>query len=365
VAEYVSEADQFLSDLTEMRLFSGAVLVARNREVLFSKGYGFADREREIPNTPQTKFRLVALNSQFNAMGILILQAQEKLDAEDSICKYLPDCAPAWEPITIHHLLCRAAGLAIYLNDPGFAEGLEESLATHMPPEDVNALIKDEPLRYQPGEERDFMSGGSEQFLLAQIIENVSGIPYHEFLEQHIFAPLGMQDTGPVDAEVVLALEYRAGSSRRLPAADTSVLRGVTSVYSTLEDLLRWDEALYTEELVPQALLNQMFADHGEFAKHPFDLTTIGFGYSEDYGRTGAGYAWAMGEQFGHRDFMSWGASLTPRLMMEEEGRWLGFSDYIDRFPDDRVTIIVLTNLLEADAIPVGAKLAKLLFKPR
>ena len=336
-AEYASEADIFLKALVDMGLFSGAVLVARDQEILFSKGYGLADREQETPNTPQTQFRLVGIGVQFTAMAILILQDQGKLEVQDPICTYLSGCPAAWEPITIHHLLVHSSGLPGYIGlmDPG-------RLATPLPPEDLISLISDSPLEYQPGEKIDFWVGGTEAYLLAQIIEQASGVSYDEFLQQNIFAPLEMQHTGPVDAQANLALGYDNDSSHLAPAVDKSIEPGGTALASTVEDLLRWDQALYTEKLVAQALLDEMFADRGGFTGNGAEM-------ADDTGRSGAAYLGYAGEQFGRRDFLYWG--ILP-----------GSADLIDRYPDDWVTIIVLSNQGNVDATVVATGLAKRLF---
>src|SRR5687767_9892637 len=106
-----SEIDTYLNTLVHLGSFSGSVLIARNGKVLLSKGYGFADREQKIPNTPQTKFRLGSITKQFTAMAIIILEAQGKLEVQDPICNYLSKCPEAWETITIHHLLTHTSGI--------------------------------------------------------------------------------------------------------------------------------------------------------------------------------------------------------------------------------------------------------------
>jgi CubicO group peptidase (beta-lactamase class C family) len=357
--DFASAAPEYVQGRVDFDTFSGAVLVAREGQTLFGKGYGLADRDKGTANTPQTRFRLIAVNSQFNTVAVLMLQAQGKLALQDPICTHLPDCPASWEPVTIHHLLHNASGLPGYLN-PLYKEGI---LGTPFAPEDVTPLIRDSPLRFQPGEEIDYFSGGSEQFLLARIVELASDVSYKEFLQQQIFTPLYMNDTGSVDAHADVALEYKDGFSPPTPVEDMSVVRGVMSVYSTVEDLLRWDQALYTDQLVPTELLDQMFADYGRYSDqedHPY----IDFDYAEVYGRTGAGYSWATRERFGRRDFMSWGGTLEVRDLDDvmRVHPWHTFVDYVDRYPDDRVTIIVLSNQGDVNAPAVGTGLAKLLF---
>jgi CubicO group peptidase (beta-lactamase class C family) len=339
-AEYAAAADEFITKLVDGGFFNGAVLVARDGEVLFSRGYGFADRESETPITPQTRFRLGGLNAQFTAMAILILQDQGKLDVQDPVCTYLPDCPAAWESLTIHHVLSHSSGLDTYL--ARLAEG--RRLATPLPPEDVIALISDLPLRYPPGEKTDG-SWGSEPFLLAQIVERASGTTYDDFVQESIYTPLGMDDSGPAgETDEDLAIAYASSSTYLAPAIDDSVVHGFASHWSTVEDLLRWDQALYTEKLVPQAVLDQMFTTHGTFRGESVD-------FAKQHGLSGAAYFWFVGEQFGRRDFLYWGG--TP-------GSW----DYIDRYPDDQVTIIMLINQENVDPWIAGTKLAELLFEP-
>jgi len=121
--------DKTLSFLTEKESFTGAVLVARNGEVLLSQGYGLADRDKNLPNTPQTKYRLGSTTKQFTAMAIVILQAQGKLNVQGPICRYIPECPAAWQEVTIHHLLTHTSGIPNFTNFPDY-----ETTKAHLPP---------------------------------------------------------------------------------------------------------------------------------------------------------------------------------------------------------------------------------------
>jgi CubicO group peptidase (beta-lactamase class C family) len=178
-----SEVDTYLNSLVRIGSFSGSVLMARNGEVLLTKGYGFADREHKISNTPQTKFRLGSITKQFTAMAIIILEAQDKLDAQDPICKYLTECPEAWATITIHHLLTHTSGIPNFTDFPDY----RRTSATPSAPEETIDRFQDEPLDFQPGESWSYSNSG--YILLGHIIERVSNQSYEEFLQENIFTP--------------------------------------------------------------------------------------------------------------------------------------------------------------------------------
>ena len=142
-----SKIDKILSDHIERETFTGSALVARNGEILLSKGYGWADRDNRIPNTPQTKYRLGSITKQFTAMAILILQTQGKLDVQEPICPYIPECPDSWQDITIHHLLSHTSGIPDLTGFPDF----DTFKARPSPPEQTIALFRDKPLDFQPG----------------------------------------------------------------------------------------------------------------------------------------------------------------------------------------------------------------------
>ena len=127
--------------------FNGSVLVAKDGNILLAKGYGLANAEHEIPNTPETKFRLGSITKQFTATAILILQDQGKLKVEDLIGKYLSDAPKAWEKVTIHHLLTHTSGIPSYTDDPSYRKSMTK-------PETVESMIarfKDKPLEFRAG----------------------------------------------------------------------------------------------------------------------------------------------------------------------------------------------------------------------
>ena len=143
-----SKIDKTLNFLTERESFTGSVLVARNGEVLLSQGYGLADLGKDLPNTPQTKYRIGSLTKQFTAMAILMLKAQNKLKIQDSICRFIPECPATWQDITIHHLLTHTSGITDFIGFPDY----DTTKSTPSSPLQTIARFQDSPLDFQPGE---------------------------------------------------------------------------------------------------------------------------------------------------------------------------------------------------------------------
>lgn len=326
---HVSEIEAYLDGRAEIGDLRGAVLIAQDGKVLLSKGYDFADRAQKIRNTPQTKFRLGSVTKQFTAMAILILQSQGKLDVQDRICAYLSECPADWEEITIHHLLTHTSGI------PGFTEFIDYNRrkATPSPPEETIDRFKEKPLNFQPGESWRYSNSG--YVLLGWIIERVSGQSYEMFLQENIFTPLQMKDTGYDHNQDDLAVGYK-DRFRKADFIDMSIPYAAGALYSTVEDLYRWDQALYTEQLVPQDLLDEMFAAHAAIP----DSRSSELAY---------GYGWMIGTEDGRRIY-------------EHGGGIDGFVAVITRYPDDKTTIIILSNQQTTQIESIRRKLAQMLF---
>ena len=306
-----SKIDKVLNSLTEREAFTGAVLVARNGEVLLSQGYGLADLDKNLPNTPQTKYRLGSITKQFTAMAILMLQAQDKLNVQDPICRYISECPTMWQDVTIHHLLTHTSGIP---NLTDFRD-YQATKATPSPPEQTIARFKDKPLDFPPGEQWRYSNSG--YIVLGYIIEQASGQPYEMFLQQYIFEPLEIKNTGYDHNDGSLAIGYTGthGLWREADYIDMTIPYAAGALYSTVEDLYRWDQALYTEQLVSKDLVDLMFTPH---AKMPISDLSYGYG-------------WAVGKMNNHQ-------------VVGHGGGIEGFATEIRRYIDDKVTIIVLSN---------------------
>jgi len=304
-----SKIDKVLNSLTERDAFTGAVLVARNGEVLLSKGYGLADWDKNLPNNPHTKYRLGSITKQFTAMAILMLQAQDKLNVRDPVCLYISECPTTWQDITIHQLLTHTSGIPNFIKFINY----EATKATPSSPEQTIARFKDKPLDFPPGEQWSYSNSG--YIVLGYIIEQVSGQSYEAFLQQNIFEPLQMKDTGYDHNDGSLAIGYTGILWTEADYIDMTIPFAAGGLYSTVEDLYRWDQALYTEQLVSQDLLDLMFTPHAK-------LPVTGLSY---------GYGWYIGEMNNHN-------------VVGHGGGIEGFATEIRRYIDDKVTIIVISN---------------------
>ena len=324
------QVDAMLNQLVEANQFSGSVLIAQAGQVLVSKGYGLADQAQNLPNTPQTKFRLGSLTKQFTAVAILMLQAQGALDVQDPICNYLPDCPPAWQTITIHHLLTHTAGLPNFTDFPDY----EASKQLPTTPEQTISRFQDKPLDFEPGEGWNYSNSG--YIVLGSIIEQASGQPYADFLQTHIFTPLGMTSTGYEDDASQLAIGYANGATVA-DVIDMSIPFAAGALYSTVEDLYLWDQALATEKLLPQALLDAMFTPWAAIPE------SNGLHY---------GYGWLVGEQFGHQ-------------VVGHNGSIEGFAASFMRFPNEQVVIIALSNLQATNPNAISQQLAQIVFEEK
>jgi len=287
--------------------FNGSVLVAREGQILYSKGFGMADAANGIPNTPETRFRLGSITKQFTAMSILILESRGQLSSTDLVCDFVESCPAGWEEITIEHLLAHTSGIFGFTELPDFDDTVAAT------PQETVAEVADIPLPWKPGQNFSYSNTG--YVLLGMVIEKVSGVTYEQFLEENIFGPLGMDASGYDHGDAGLAVGYRTGFDPA-PALDMSVPYAAGGLYSTVLDMARWDAALYTEQLVPAEYQEKMFTPLVSIT----DLA--GFGYA---------YGLSVGESRG-------------RTEVFHDGGINGFFTFYGRFPDEQVGVVVLTN---------------------
>src|ERR1700733_5463335 len=186
----VARMDQVAQSFVDSKAFMGSVLVARKSEILLSKGYGLANLEWNIPNSPSTKFRLGSVTKQFTAACILLLEERGKLKVEDPVKKHMPDAPPSWDKVTIYHLLTHTSGIPSFTGFPDY----RSTEAAPTTPEKLVARFRDKPLEFQPGEKWNYSNSG--YVLLGYLIEKVSGQKYAAFVQENIFTPLGMKDSG-------------------------------------------------------------------------------------------------------------------------------------------------------------------------
>src|SRR5512138_1436666 len=224
-----SKLQTALWPLADTGKLSGAVLVARDGQVVFSQAYGLADVENNLFNSTNTKFHIGTLSKQFTAMAILLLQQQGRLNVQDPVCNYIDDCPPAWAPITIHELLIHTSGIHEFNNIPG----IEKLIDQRVTPLQIVDQFRDLPLDFTPGERYSFSNSG--YMLLGVIIEKASSQTYGDFVQQAIFDPLQMKNSGYEDDDAT-GPEYASGyKTRDTPAifVDKSINFSSAGLYST------------------------------------------------------------------------------------------------------------------------------------
>ena len=322
ILDRATQMDAYLSGLAKQDAFSGAVLVAYQGHVLVSRGYGLANREQALAATAHTRFRLASVTKPLTAIGVLRLVAQGRVNLDAAICTYFAPCPPAWQPLTVAHLLHHTSGLADYADFADFPN-FEQLPAT---PEQVVARFRDLPLTFAPGSLYDYCN--SNFLLLSLIIERVTGQPYADYMRAELFAPLGMENTGldPGDFSPLGGTRGYASGALDIPL-NVSNLYGAGNLYSTVEDLYKLTQALDTGSLLPPDLVTQM--------------TTPGLG------RYGLGW---MIEQRG------------PNRLVYHPGSMSGVATWFGRYPDVGLTVIVLSNDYYANVSSIAESLAAQLF---
>ena len=302
------------------------VLVAKDGAPVFRGSFGLANREWGIKSEPDVEYRIGSITKQFVAAAILQLVEAQKLSLDDHISKFIANTPPTWREITIRHLLTHTSGIPNFTALPEF----DGRTWLYKSAEDVVGLVHDRPLDAAPGASFNYDNTG--YVILGLVVQKVSGRSLGDYLSSHIFTPLGMSHTGFVSDQV---LPHRATGYVHEGTAwlDTGwmsnvIESGAGGLYSTVDDLLRWDQALYDPKLLGLADLKPMFTDYG----HGF-----GFGY-------------VIGSEGGHRVW--W-----------HNGHTDGFGGIMARYPDDKLTIIVLSNDDGAHVEALSRDLAAMLLK--
>jgi CubicO group peptidase (beta-lactamase class C family) len=331
--------DHLLTERLQRHQFSGSVLVSVKGKVLLAKGYGYANVAQQRPNTVNTEFRIGSITKQFTAMAILELQAAGKLSVHDKLCRYVHPCPTAWAPITLQELLSHTSGFPTRATIPGVTSDMTKPISVAQ----GIALIKRIPLDRAPGTSFEYSNYNFD--LLGSIIEQVSGQTYAAYLQQSIFAPLLLQQTGyDVDHPDLRthALGYSAWSTVA-PYVDISWPFAAGALYSSVVDLWHWDETLLSDTLILRTATTDMLAAH---------TTTCPAGaVACPYNATAAryGYGWFSGTLSGH-------------LVINHGGDINGFTAMNEFMPDDGIVIVLLSNQANSGASTfLGLALAQLM----
>jgi CubicO group peptidase (beta-lactamase class C family) len=288
-AAFVRASGEAVDRIAREDGFSGVILIARGDRVLLRRAAGLADRERNIPNTPETRFPLASVTKQFTAAAIMLLVEDGKISLADPISKYFPiskdfvASPPEWKDVTIKHLLTHSSGIG-----------------------DTNSAA----LLFAPG--TDYRYSNTGYWLLTGAIEKASGQSFGEFLRSRIFAKLGMDHTSntPGPNDIIRGYSRSPDGQRQSgEPLDPTNTAGDGSIISALDDMLAWSRSLDTDMVLSDSTRAAMFTDYGR----------------------GYGFGWRLSPKYGRS--LLWHTGLLP-----------GFAAILDRFPEEQLTVVVMTN---------------------
>jgi CubicO group peptidase (beta-lactamase class C family) len=255
----VARIEQIIQSYVTDHTFMGTVLIAKGDTVVLDKGFGYANLEWQIPNTPETKFRLGSVTKQFTAASILLLEERGKLKTEDLVKKYIPDAPSAWDRITIFHLLTHTSGIPSFTDSPDYREW-EKKPAT---PEELVKRFRDKALDFEPGSKFKYSNSG--YVLLGYLVDKISSEKYPQFVKDNIFTPLGMKESG-YDVNAAIVPHRASGYTKASPNGeiqnsgyiDMTIPYSAGALYSTTRDLLKWEQGLYGGKLLKAESLKKM-----------------------------------------------------------------------------------------------------------
>lgn len=308
-----------------------ATLIAINGEVVYRQSKGLADIGLQEPITAQTNFRLASISKQMTAMTIMLLAEEGRLDYADSMVQYLPQLDVYGPEITLRHLLIHTAGLPdVYGLLPSAIDGRRPGNRDLIP-----ALVEVGKPLFPAGQRFDYCNVCYD--ILAMVVEEVSGRPFSTFLEERVFRPLGMNRSttflcpSPNIADRALGYRPKGSGFAEFDSDPLNCILGAGGIYSSVEDLHRWTRALDDATLVSATTLAEAFTSG-----------TLDDGEPVDYG-----FGWTLDVYRGQSR-----ASHT--------GSWVGFRNYIARYPDAGLTILMLSNRSDFERQRLADRLADL-----
>ncbi|HLW85047.1 MAG TPA: serine hydrolase domain-containing protein [Candidatus Sulfotelmatobacter sp.] len=305
------------SEMQKQRIPGLSLLVAKNGRIVRAEGFGLANVELQAPVKPETVFQSGSVGKQFTATAVMILVEEGKLALDDPLTKYFSDAPAAWKEVTVRQLLSHTAGFTDYPEKFDFRKNWTE--------DELLKMVEGIPPAYPPGMKWDYSNLG--YLTLGILVHRVTGEFYGDFLQQRIFQPLGMQTTRIIsEADIVpnRAAGYRLVKGELKNQEWVAPMVNTTadgSLYFSILDLAKWDEALYGEKLLKRSSLELMWTPAKLKDGRP--------------NKEGYGFGWFMTKRQGHR-------------VVGHDGAWQGFKTSIARYVDDRLTVVVLANLAEA-----------------
>ena len=311
VTEYVK------TEMQRQHIPGLSLLVIKDGKIVRAEGFGLANVELQVPVKPETVFQSGSVGKQFTATAVMMLVEEGKIGLDDPLTKYFTDAPAAWKEVTIRELLSHTAGFGDYPKDFDMRKDWTE--------EEELKLVESIPLAYPPGTSWAYSNFG--YMTLGILIHRVTGEFYGDFLQQRIFQPLGMHSTRIIsEADIVpnRSAGYRLVKGELKNQEWVAPMVNTTadgSLYFTILDLAKWDAALYTEKLLKRSSLDLMWT----VVKLKNGQPNKG-----DYG-----FGWFIEQRHGHR-------------CIQHDGSWQGFETAIDRYVDDQLTVVALSNLESA-----------------
>jgi CubicO group peptidase (beta-lactamase class C family) len=305
-----------------------SLLVARDGKILRAQGYGFSNVELQVPVKPETVFQSGSVGKQFTATAVMMLVEEGKIKLDDPITKYLKGAPASWSQVTIRELLSHTAGFTDYPEKFDFRKDYTEA--------ELLKIVEGIPLAFPSGTNYSYANLG--YLTLGILIHQVTGEFYGDFLQERIFLPLGMTTTRIIsEADIVpnRAAGYRLVKAQLKNQEWVSPTLNTTAdgaLYFSILDLAKWDAALYTEKLLHRSSLQEMWTPAKLLDGKP-NPGSYGFG-------------WHIIDENGHR-------------ILDHGGAWQGFEVHISHYVDDKLTVVVLTNLADAEPGKIAAHVAE------
>jgi CubicO group peptidase (beta-lactamase class C family) len=318
--EVDSKILDYMRTQVEVNHFSGSILIAQQGKILMKQGYGSAAGSSNGSDEVDGRYHVGSIAKQFIAAGILQLQEKGKLQLQDSVCKYIPKCPNGWQEIKLFNLLVQSDGI------PEVSASLDaQKIKSTNTLSGLLAYLSGQPLEFKPGDK--FRYGNSGYAVLGAVIERVSGEPYLEYLKKHIFVPLRMRETGYDDTGKIAPIDLGKSSSITPSDLESTIPYTWGNLYSTVDDIYRWDRALDGEALLSKSSVNAMFTPYID----------------------GYGFGWAVSMEF-------------ERILDTTAGGINLFESAIRRYAPDDVCVVVLSDSVDSDAGRISRDLAAILF---
>lgn len=330
-AEKYSAIDRYVAAEMERQRIPGLALgIYKNGSIVLAKGYGLSNVELNVPMTADSALQSGSVGKSFTATAIMMLVEQGKISLDDSITTYFPEGPESWKAIKVANLLSHTSGLAAYDTPERQKTDGPFDIRRDFSQDELVAAIAKLPIDFKVGESWSYEN--TNYVLLGILIQRVSGQSYAEFLRQHVFSPLGMASTRIIsDIDIVpnrsAGYEIVGGTLRNQAwVSPTFNATADGTIYFTINDIEHWDHALYGETLLKAESLEKMWTPY------PYAGKTSSEGY---------GFGWEKHFVNGHR-------------VIEHDGAWQGFTTSFSRYVDDKLTVVVLTNLDSGHSNPAA-----------